>query len=124
MASSTSKFQRFIASLPFIGLTLFCLHHMDIVKMDNLIQPFLASGKIEWSNDGGGSIPVLSRFHYLEFLDDVWRGPAINFAPSAVGFDAVSSWQMFAFLNDVGPVYAVLILESTRVGNAWSPAFL
>ncbi|KAF1971785.1 hypothetical protein BU23DRAFT_590410 [Bimuria novae-zelandiae CBS 107.79] len=60
-----------------------------------------------------GSIPILPRFHHVEFLDDVWRGTTASFAPSLLGYDAVSSWQMFSFLNDMGPV-----------GNVWRLAFI
>ncbi|KAF2677800.1 hypothetical protein K458DRAFT_377811 [Lentithecium fluviatile CBS 122367] len=121
MSSPASKMLRAIVALPFLGIALLCLQAMDLEKMIAHQQPYLESGKIEWSE---GSIPILSRFHYVEFLDEVWRGTTASFSPSTLGYDAVSAWQMFAFLNDLGPLFAVWILESSRVGNKWTPAYL
>jgi hypothetical protein len=84
-------------------------------------QPFLESGKIDWS---GGSIPILTRFHYVEFLDGIWRGTTASFSPSTLGCDVASSCQVFSFLNELGPLLAVWTLESSRVGNRWTPAYL
>ncbi|KAG5290511.1 hypothetical protein I7I50_00289 [Histoplasma capsulatum G186AR] len=121
MPSTPSKRQRAILAIPFLGLTLLCLQVMDIEKMVAHQEPFLRSRKIKWSN---GSIPILSHFHYAEFLNELWRGTTVSFSPSTLGYDVVSSWQMFSFLNDLGSVYVVWLLESSRVGNAWTPAYL
>ena len=85
------------------------------------MQPALDSGKIEWD---GGSIQILERFHYFELWDEVFRGITVVFAPSALGYDDVSWWHMLSFLNDLGPIYAILLLESCRVGNKFTPAYL
>jgi hypothetical protein len=94
---------------------------MDVAKMVAHQQHFLKSGKIEWEQ---GNIPILSRFYNVEFVDNIWRGTTASFSPSTLGYDSASSWHMFSFLNELGPVFAVWILESTRVGNAWTPAYL
>ncbi|KAF2645060.1 hypothetical protein P280DRAFT_390572 [Massarina eburnea CBS 473.64] len=84
--------------------------------------PILQSSTITWAT---GSIPILPNFHYGPFgiLDEYWRGATVSFSPSSLGYDGVSAWQTFSFLNDLGPLYAVWWLESARVGNRWSPAY-
>lgn len=84
-------------------------------------QQFLESGVVEFD---GKSITILKRFHCFEFLDKVWRGATVTFSPSTLGYDSISSWQMFSFLQDLGPIYAVWFLESCRVGNRFTPAYL
>jgi hypothetical protein len=121
MAFPTSKLGRAAVAAPFLGIAVSCFQAMDLAKMIAHQKPFLESRKIEWSE---GSIPILSRFFYIEFLDEVWRGTTASFSPSTLGYDAVSSWHMFSFLNDLGPFLAVWILESGRVGNRWTPAYL
>jgi len=108
-------------ALPFLGITVLCFQAMDLVKMVAHQQPFLESMTIKWDK---GSIPILNRFFYVEFLDELWRGTTASFSPSALGYDAVSSWQTFSLLNDAGPVFAVWVLESGRLGNRWTPAYL
>ncbi|KAH8589959.1 hypothetical protein B0O99DRAFT_722629 [Bisporella sp. PMI_857] len=92
----------------------------DIEKMAAHQQPFLQSRKVEWL---GELISILSSFYYVEFLDDLWRGTTASFSPSTLGYDNMSSWQMFTFLNDLGPLYAIWILESCRVGNTYTLAY-
>ena len=121
MSFPTSKMGRAVLAVPFLGIAIVCFQAMDLAKMIAHQQPFLESRIIAWSD---GSIPILSRFFYTEFLDEVWRGTTASFSPSTLGYDRVSSWQMFSFLNDLGPLLAVWILESGRVGNRWTPAYL
>ncbi|KAI0893750.1 hypothetical protein F4806DRAFT_498913 [Annulohypoxylon nitens] len=47
-----------------------------------------------------------------------------TFSNSTFWYDKVAWWQMFSFLTDLEPVYAIWILESRRAGNAWTPAFI
>ncbi|KAF7899504.1 hypothetical protein EAF00_003840 [Botryotinia globosa] len=46
------------------------------------------------------------------------------FSPSTLGYDEVTSQQMFSFLTDLGPLYTMFLLESLRPANALSPAYL
>lgn len=62
---------------------------MDMEKLLAHQQLFLKSRKIEFD---GGSIPILSRFYYFEFLDDLWRRATVTFSPSTLGYDSISSW--------------------------------
>lgn len=120
MAPGLSKATRFMLGLPLLGLAVLCFLTMDPEKLMAHQQPFLESGKIEFE---GKSINILKRFHYFEFLDDIWRGATVTFSPSTLGYDSISSRQMFSFLHDLGPVYAVWFLESCRVGNRFTPAY-
>ena len=121
MSDYTFSLRRFVFSLPFPVLSLACVRALDLVKMLAQQQPYLKAKVIEWKD---GSIPILESFHFLPFFDDLWRGTVVSFSPSTLGFDAVSSWQMFSFLSDLGPVYAIWFLEASREGNAWTPAYL
>ncbi|EGC45088.1 conserved hypothetical protein [Histoplasma capsulatum var. duboisii H88] len=119
MPSTPSKRQRAILALPFLGLALLCLQVMDIEKMVAHQEPFLRSRKIKWSN---GSIPILSHFHYAEFLNELWRGTTVSFSPSTLGYDVVSSWQMFSFLNDLGPTIFAFAGQLLGLGSV-APLF-
>lgn len=121
MTAGLSKTTRAVLGLPFLVLAVLCILTMDVEKMLAHQQPFLESGNIEYD---GGSIAILERFHYFEFLDELWRGATVTFSPATLGYDSISSWQMFSFLQDLGPVYAVWYLESYRAGNRFTPAYL
>lgn len=121
MAPGLSKTTRFLLGLPLLGLAALCILAMDPEKLTAHQQPSLESGKIEF---GDTSITILKRFYHFEFLDNIWRGATVTFSPSTLGYDSISSWQMFSFLHDLGPVYAVWFLESCRVGNRFTPAYL
>lgn len=121
MAPGLSKATRILLGLPLLGLAVLCLVAMEPEKLMAHQRPFLESGVIEFD---GKFITILKRFHYFEFLDKVWRGATVTFSPSTLGYDSISSWQMFSFLNDLGPIYAVWFLESCRVGNHFTPAYL
>ncbi|KAI1370788.1 hypothetical protein F4677DRAFT_437494 [Hypoxylon crocopeplum] len=121
MTSIRSKALRAVAAVPFLYLTVWCLRTMDIAKIVAHQQPFAESGVIEWE---GGRVSIINHFHHVDLLDQIWRGTTATFAPSTLGFDNVASWQMFSFLTDLGPVYAVWIMESYRPANARTPAYL
>lgn len=107
--------------LPFLGLAVLCFWAMDVEKLLAHQQPFLESEKIDFN---GRSITILKRFYYFEFLDDLWRRATVTFSPSTLGYNSISSWQMFSFLHDLGPIYAVWYLESYRTGNRFTSAHL
>lgn len=69
-------------------------------------------------------VAILDDFHGVELLDRFWRGAPATFSVSAFGYDSIAAWQKFTFLVDLGPLYAVWLLESYRAANAWSPAYL
>lgn len=113
---------RAVLASPLLLVALTCLRGLDIAKINAHSQTFLESGVIEWDN--GKSIRILDRFWGVEFLDEMWRGATVTFAPSSLGFDEVSWWHMFSFLTDLGPVYIIWILESCRPGNTFTPAYM
>ncbi|KAK0636280.1 hypothetical protein B0T17DRAFT_518678 [Bombardia bombarda] len=119
-SSAASRIKRAVVASPFLYLAWLCFTEMDRHKLQAHQEPALSSRKIEW---GGVSIPILWDFHHVPFLDEIFRGITVTFSPSALGFDAVSSWHMFNFLTDLGPIYALWLLESTRGANAWTPAY-
>ncbi|EMR70598.1 putative fad binding domain protein [Eutypa lata UCREL1] len=120
MASAGVKARRAAASVPFLLIAAWCFRTMDIDKLVLNQQPFVDSGVIEWD---GGKVTILDHFHHVDILDTIWRGTMATFSPSTFGYDSIASWQMFSFLTDLGPVYAVWILESYRPANAWTPAY-
>ncbi|RYP43177.1 hypothetical protein DL768_010050 [Monosporascus sp. mg162] len=120
MASGKVKVQRAIASVPFLLIAAWCFHTMDIEKLVVNQQPFVDSGVIKWNY---GEISILDHFHNIDILDQIWRGTTATFSPSTLNYDSIGSWQMFSFLIDLGPVYAIWLLESCRPMNAHTPAY-
>ena len=94
---------------------------MDLDKMTSHSKPIADSGVIQWD---GGKVNIIDHFYNVEVLDTIWRGGVVTFSPSTLGFDSLAWWQFFSFLVDVGPVYAIWILESYRSTNAWTPMYL
>ncbi|KAI0017121.1 hypothetical protein F4780DRAFT_756837 [Xylariomycetidae sp. FL0641] len=121
MGLPQSRIGRAILAMPFLLFSGWCLAVMDLIKIVEHQKPFVESGVIEWE---GGRVSILDNFHHVRFLDEMWRGTTATFAPSTLGFDPVARWQMFSFLNDLSPIYAVWILESCRPANAGTPAYL
>lgn len=120
MAQSESRVLRAALGLPFIGLAILCLGDMDIDKLVAQEQPFLEVGRIAWDD---GSMPIFDRFYNIPFIDDMWRGITVTFSASYVPLNAIGWWQLFSFLNDLGPMYSVWLLESCRAGNSWTPVY-
>ncbi|KAL7621623.1 hypothetical protein AAE478_008949 [Parahypoxylon ruwenzoriense] len=112
--------RRAVASTPFLLIAAWCFRTMDIEKLISNQQPFVESGVIEWD---GGKIPILDRFHNVDFLDRLFRGTTVTFSPGTIGYDSISSWQTFSFLVDLGPVYTIWILESYRVRSGYTSAY-
>ncbi|RYP79581.1 hypothetical protein DL769_002891 [Monosporascus sp. CRB-8-3] len=89
--------------------------------MSSHTQPIAESGVIEWD---GGKVDIIDHFYNVEVLNRIWRGGMATFSTSTFGYDSVASWQVFSFLVDVGPIYAIWILESYRSASAWTPMYL
>lgn len=120
MLPRTSKLQLALVASPFLVLATFCYRAMDLDKIIAHQVPHLQKGKIEWN---GGSLQFKD-FYHIKFLDDLWRGTTASFSPSTFGYDDLSRRQMFTFLQDLGPLYAMWIMESYREGNEGTPAHL
>ncbi|KAF2020109.1 hypothetical protein BU24DRAFT_448457 [Aaosphaeria arxii CBS 175.79] len=91
---------------------------LDIPSMMSAPSPS-ASGQIETPR---GPIPIPSNFHYLGFLNVVFRDVTMGFAPSSLEVDERSWWQMIVFINDVGVVYLIWLLESSRPSSRGTAA--
>ncbi|KAI2780898.1 hypothetical protein F4815DRAFT_104957 [Daldinia loculata] len=120
MASAGTRLRRAVVSVPFLFIAALCLRIMDPSTIVAFQQPFADSGVIEWD---GGKIPIIDNFHGIHFLDNIFRGGMATFSASTFGYDPMAWWQIFSFLTDLGPVYAIWILESYRVGYAYTPAY-
>ncbi|KAI0149827.1 hypothetical protein F4776DRAFT_672044 [Hypoxylon sp. NC0597] len=94
---------------------------MDGEKVGVLAKPFVDSGLIEWE---GGKVKIIYPFHHVDFFNRLWVGVTPVFATSTFEWDSVGWWQVFSFLVDLGPLYALWILEPYRVGSTWAPAYL
>lgn len=120
MTQSESRAFRAALAMPFLGLAIVCLGAMDIDKLVAQEQPFLEAGRIDWD---GGTVQVFDQFYKIPVIDDMWRGITVTFSASYIPLDAVGWWQLFSFLNDLGPMYSIWFLESCRAGNAWTPVY-
>ncbi|KAI1336961.1 hypothetical protein F5Y15DRAFT_192409 [Xylariaceae sp. FL0016] len=117
-----SHLPRALAVSPLLLFTAWCWYKADLIQMAAYCEAAVAKSQIVWD---GGALPIRWHFHPgSAALDDVWRGATVAFAPSAFGFDEVAWWQMFSFLVDLGPVYAVMLLESCRAGMEGTIVYL
>lgn len=94
---------------------------MDPASIVAYTKPFAEPGFAEWND---GKLKLRDRFYGIKPLDQALRAATASFVPSTLGLDSISSWQCFQFLVDLGPVYAVWFLESSRPANRRSPASL
>lgn len=117
----TSKLRRAFLANPFIVLSISSFFLMGVIT---LIQDFdrpSITGKISWK---GGSVPILQKFHLIPFLDEVFKDVTVGFGPSTFEYDPPTWWQMFNFLNDFGVLYMIVLLESLRLANRGTAAYL
>jgi len=70
-----------------------------------------------------GHVRPLHSFYGLDFVDSRFRGLAACFA-SVQFVDNIGSWQLFHFLNDMGIVYAILLIEGARRANKMTFAYV
>lgn len=115
LGKKESKLYRALVALPFLILTVWCYRIITGLIPWESGGEILRSGQIKWGESL--SIPILDKFYRWKRLDDGYRGATVLMAPSTLGYDAVSSFQMFTFLADYGLVYAILLIESARRAN-------
>ncbi|KAK7937348.1 uncharacterized protein PG986_014216 [Apiospora aurea] len=111
---------RALSAVPFLLVAIWCFSTMKPEKVVAFSQPAAESGFIEWN---GGNLKMLDQFYGIEPLDQAFHGAMASFAPSTLGYDSISSWQFFQFLVDMGPLYTIWFLESTRALHTWTPAY-
>lgn len=121
MTSIAGRLGRAASAVPFLLVAAWCFQAMDLEKINENAQPYADSGVIRWDDH---EVSILNNFHGVQVLDEIWRGSMATFSTSTFGYDSVGAWQVFSFLIDLGPVFAIWILESSRGANAWSPAYM
>ncbi|KAF2104522.1 FAD/NAD(P)-binding domain-containing protein [Rhizodiscina lignyota] len=109
---------RWLLALPFIGLMVLAVGRMDPTNALGEIMGTLQKGSVEWSS---GSIPVYDSFFGIKAVDDFVKVVTTFFAPWTLGYDQIGSWQALQFLVDVAPLYAIMLFESNRRGNVFTP---
>ena len=107
-----SKLNRGLAALPFLVPAVWCYRIIKSLIPWESGGEILQSGQITWG--ASSSMPILEKFYHCKYLDDYYRGSTLLMAPSSLGYDPVSSIQMFTFLADYGLIYAILLIESAR----------
>jgi hypothetical protein len=111
---------RFLPASVFLVLGFTALYFMDVIGLASSSSPVQNSQL----NPNGKTIFLRRDFHLLSFLDPLFREVTVGFLPAIFDLDSVSHWQMLSFMTDVGPLYMVWLLESSRVGNKGTVAYL
>ncbi|PVI05421.1 hypothetical protein DM02DRAFT_668353 [Periconia macrospinosa] len=114
-----SKLQRALPASLFLALGATAFYLMDITTLFLNYDPPSAKGFISHGNTGIKT-QILQKFHWIGFLDEVFRDVTVGFAPTSLGFDLISRWQMINFMLDIGIMYFIHAFEGLR-GNAGFP---
>jgi hypothetical protein len=114
MATNTqpSKLRRALPASIFIALGATAFYLMDIGTLFFNYEPPSAKGFISHGN--GVQTQILKSFHWIGPLDEVFRDVTVGFAPSSMGFDQISRWQMYSFMVDIGVMYMIHAFEGLR----------
>ncbi|KAL1304847.1 hypothetical protein AAFC00_003772 [Neodothiora populina] len=111
-----SKLWRAFLALPFVALWYFAKWYaMDPTSAFGHAEKVLPTGKVKWA---GGSVPLLTSFYHIKWLDDIVGPVILYFASTIYGYDPETRWQSTTFLIDIAPLLAIFYLESTRRSNA------
>jgi hypothetical protein len=109
--------KRALAASPFLALLMYHFALLKSVVPSQAILQVLASGRLDM---GTRSIVLFGRFYGPDFIDSIWRSRVILLLPSAVGDDAIGSWQRWIAFADLGIIYTILLIESARRTNLLS----
>lgn len=113
---------RSLKVLPFIVLAGLCLQALlGLLPFDELDRR-VSEGKIRWGTSN--LFDIWDKFYNVPVLDGLARPATILFAPSSFAYDPLSWAQMLTFLADIGLIYAIVLVESTRRANMMSPVRL
>lgn len=66
---------------------------------------------------------MVQKFFNVPLLDEAVGEISKGFMPFAF-YDKVSWWQALIFMNDVGVIYMISLLESSRAAYKGTPAYL
>ncbi|CAI6302388.1 unnamed protein product [Periconia digitata] len=125
MATQTSKLRRALPASIFLALGATAAYLMDMTTFVFKYEQPSASGFISHGN--GDKTAILRSFHWISPLDEVFRDVTVGFAPTTLGYDLISRWQMFSFMVDIGIMYQIHAFEGLRKGVGMpvsTPAFL
>jgi len=117
VAKRESILWRLFLVIPFFMLSAFCLNRMEVAPLNPFlpqVTEILQAGRIAWD---GGSFTLPETFFHVKLLEDLMRPGTIVFAPSSFGIDPVAWWQMLSFITDLGVLYSIFLIESTRRSN-------
>jgi hypothetical protein len=115
------KLRRAFDAHPLLILSVASFFLMDIMTMIKDFDRPSITGRISWDT---GSVAILQKFHWIPFLDEVFKDVTVGFAPSTFEYDAPTWWQMFNFLNDFGVLYMIVLLEAGRRSSRGTTAYL
>ncbi|KAK1142482.1 hypothetical protein N8T08_007844 [Aspergillus melleus] len=104
--------------------SLLACYKIGSVAMDSTVvhfRPLLRSMLEEgaWSSKTGESVVLARPVYHVPFLDNILRPLITCFLPSITGTDPLSRAQMLSFMVDIGPVYGIWLLESSRQAHSW-----
>ncbi|KAL4902288.1 hypothetical protein BDW74DRAFT_180789 [Aspergillus multicolor] len=71
-----------------------------------------------WIAGNGQQLNLTTPFYNIGFLDKLMQPLITCFLPSITGTDPESRIQMLSFMNDLGPVYTIWLLESYRTAHS------
>lgn len=114
MATQRSKLGRALPASVFLALGAGAFYLMDMLTLSMYYDSPSATGFISHGN--GVKTKILERFHWIGFFDEVFRDVTVAFAPTSLGFDQVSRWQMMTFMVDCGVMYMIQVFEGLRKG--------
>ena len=109
--------------------SLLACYKIGSVAMDSTVahfRPFLRSVLEEgaWSSKTGESVVLARPVYHVPFLDNIRRPLITCFLLSITGTDPLSRAQMLSFMVDIGPVYGIWLLESSRRAHSWPKGIL
>ncbi|PLB46161.1 FAD/NAD(P)-binding domain-containing protein [Aspergillus steynii IBT 23096] len=117
---SESIWKRALWTLPLLGC-----YKLGSAAMDSTlghVLPFLRTvlEKGTWASSAGEVVDLTRPIYHVPFLDKMLRPMITCFLPSITGSDALSRAQMLSFMVDIGPVYVIWLLESSRRAHSWA----
>jgi len=112
-----SLLYRMLLALPFLALSALAFNLMtaDGALLAKAVGEILENGHIAWDR---GSFTLPTAFYHIKWLDDTLRPVTIFFASADFEIDPVAWWQMLSFITDLGVLYSIFLIESTRRANA------
>ncbi|KAI9929711.1 hypothetical protein MW887_001187 [Aspergillus wentii] len=116
--------KRFIWALPLLSLLLVAFSTMDATLVSTI--PYLGRTLLSgtWESSTGEAVSLYKPQYHWQYLDDLFRPMITCFLPSISGSHPLSKLQINSFLTDLGPIYAIWLLESYRRAHHWSMPLL